>query len=339
MAYLSNNPTLRTQPQRTFPGMKSVLTVGISYFQGPLPEKPGPGYGRVARYAWGEDYHPLIMRRLEEFAEHLKKELGISFNTTVAVDTKPLLERALARASGMGFVGKNTVLIVPKSGESFFHVGSFLFLAEILVSVDLSEFVAPVEGLPAVGCGGCTKCLSVCPTDAFDGPYRLKADRCIAYLTIENKGWIPREMRGPIGDWLFGCDLCQDACPFNARAVETRWPEFQPGRGAGAWAPLEDILSIKTQQEFTARWGKTALTRPKRRGLIRNACVVAGNSHEMSLVPLLEKLLIDSDPIICGHALWALAQLDPHLAKKKAEYIFKIETDKRLKEECLAVLN
>jgi len=328
------------------------VTVGVSYYQGPFPEKPGSDYGRVARYAWGEDYHPLILSRLNQLAVALSKEWNASFQATAAIDTKPLLERSLARASGVGFIGKNTLLIVPRSAHTQFHAGSFLFLGEILISTDMSELVTPAEaGVQASnldsgsrrndnlqGCGGCTKCLTNCPTDAFDGPFKLKAGRCIAYLTIENKGWIARELREKIGDWVFGCDVCQDVCPFNARALETRWPEFSAARGAGAWVSLRDILSLRTTGEFKEKWGSTALARPKRRGLMRNAAVAAGNSGDESLVPLLKTLLLDEEPVVRGHALWALSCLSPALAKYEAEALLHTDPDDNVKNECTLVL-
>lgn len=335
MGYLSLDPSKRLNPGDTFPGMRTVITVGVSYYQGPFPEKPGAAFGRVARYAWGEDYHPLILARLDQFAVRLKELLGAAVETTTAVDTKPLLERALARSAGMGFTGKNTLLIVPRGAKANFHVGSYLFLAEILVNVDLPAERSAIQD----DCGGCTKCLTACPTDAFESAYKLNAQKCIAYLTIENKGWIARPMRERMGDWLFGCDKCQEVCPFNARAFETRWPEFHAARGAGAWVPLSDILSVKTPEDFKKRWGHTPLSRPKRRGMVRNACVVAGNSGDESLAPLLEDLLADAEPVVRGHALWALSKLSPRAAKTNAEHLFKHETDPHMRDECQAILS
>ena len=229
MAYMTADPSSRLEPRARFSGARSVLSLGISYYQGPVPPKPGAAYGRVARYAWGEDYHPLILQRLDALKERLPGVLGADIQAQSAIDTRPLLERALARQAGLGFVGKNTVLIVPRHGPGSFHVGSFVFLAELLIDADVDDPAPPVTA----GCGSCTRCQTICPTAAFDGPYKLNAGRCIAYLTIENKGWIPREMRAPIGDWLFGCDLCQDVCPFNARVRDplARVPR-RPRRGA-----------------------------------------------------------------------------------------------------------
>jgi epoxyqueuosine reductase len=191
MAYMTGDPAKRVAPQQTFPGAQTVLSLGVSYFQGDVPPKPGPAHGRVARYAWGADYHDVIGERLRLFIERIKNILG-DVNCTLATDTKPVLERALAESAGMGFVGKNTVFIIPQGparksaggrddGGPRFHVGSWLFLAEIFIDVPLAAEAAParVEN----GCGGCTNCLTACPTDAFEGPYKLNAGKCIAYHT------------------------------------------------------------------------------------------------------------------------------------------------------------
>lgn len=303
MEYMTRNRDKRTDLNILMEGAKTVMTVGVSYYQGPLPAKPGPNYGRVARYAWGLDYHPIILERLEKLISVFQNEFGLNARTVAAVDTKPVLERALAKSAGLGFVGKNTVLIVPKIQ---FHVGSYVFLGEILLDIPLEEEQKTPE---LGGCGSCTKCLDACPTDAFEKPYRLNAEKCIAYLTIENKGSIPLEMREKVGDWIFGCDVCQDVCPFNARAYETRWPEFQPDRGVGPWISLKQVLQTPGPTEFKTQWGHTPLSRPKWKGLLRNACVAAGNSGDQSLLPILEPLTHNSEPLISEHALWAVEKL------------------------------
>ena len=339
MAYLTSNPEKRVQLERTYPGVKTIITLGVSYFQGPFPEKPGKGYGRIARYAWGMDYHEIIQSRLQVLIEKIKNILGTDFPCMTAVDTKPLLERALASSAGLGFIGKNTVLIVPRVNTPVgsFHVGSWVFLTEILLNIPLAHNV--IEEKIQNGCGSCEKCLTACPTEAFEKPYRLKADRCIAYLTIENKGWISRPMREKMGDWLFGCDVCQEVCPFNARAIETRWPEFHSSKGVGPWVSLQDILSVSDEAGFKKRYEGTPLTRPKRKGLIRNACVVAANAGDETLVPSLKKLLNDGEVLIRGHALWALSKLEDQAeVKTLAERLLSREEDRNMREECEAIL-
>lgn len=312
MSYMVRDPEKRSRPEMAYPGVRSILTLAASYFRGNFPDRPGPGYGRIARYAWGEDYHEVIANRLAKFLPMIVDRLGNEANPRVAVDTKPLLERALSATSGLGFIGKNTVLIVPQRPgvQTGFHVGSYVFLAEILLDIEIEGGSPPVASAKG-GCGGCTNCLTACPTGAFKGPYQLDSGRCIAYLTIENKGAIPRELRPHLGDWVFGCDVCQEVCPFNARVAESKWPEFHPSRGTGAWISLSEILSCASDTEFKSRWGKTPVVRAKRAGLIRNAAIVAANLHIDSLRPELEVLSEDSNPVIRGHALWALSRVSP----------------------------
>ena len=335
MAYLTDRPEARLNPSETFSGQRSVLTFAVSYFQGPIPPKPTPRHGRVARYAWGEDYHDLLPARLSALLNALQTEANMPLNGVVAVDTKPLLERTFAAAAGLGFIGKNTMTILPRTRHQF-HVGSWVFLAEILVDRPLHASIAP----PAErrGCGGCTRCLTACPTDAFEGPYVLRANRCISYLTIENKGPIPRDLRRAIGDWVFGCDVCQDVCPFNARARDLRWPEFRAERGVGPWISLRDLLSLRDNGDVRRRFGGTPLTRPRRRGLVRNACVVAGNSGDTGLVPPLNDLLTDAEPLVRGHALWALAQLMERADARCAAESLTRDPDAFVREEAAAVL-
>ena len=332
MSYMTRDADVRLNPASAFPEVRSLLTVAVSYHQGALPPKPGPSYGRVARYAWGEDYHPLILNRLERLLARLPEALGTPVCGRAAVDTRPLLERALAKSAGLGFTGKNTVMILPMGKGLRFHVGSFVFLGELLLDVD-----APAEGerVPD-GCGGCRRCLDACPTQAFDGPYRLNAGRCIAYLTIENKGWIPREMRSAVGDWVFGCDICQDVCPFNARVFETRWPELRAERGAGPWLSLQELLSLRGDA-FKKKFALTPLQRAKRRGLVRNACVVAGNSGDDSLGPALEALTADGEPMIRGHALDAMSRLAPNRARRREE-VLRRDDDAEVRAEAMALL-
>lgn len=307
MGYMVREPQKRARPVEAYPGVKSVLTLAVSYFRGNFPSKPSEPAGRVARYAWGRDYHTVIADRLSGFIATLN-ELAPAANPRVAVDTKPLLERALAASSKLGFIGKNTVLIIPRraAGKAGFHVGSYVFLAEVLLDVEIEPGENPQE---LSGCGSCRSCLDSCPTEAFQGPHKLDAGRCIAYLTIENKGAIPLELRSKIGDWIFGCDVCQEVCPFNARVAESRWPEFHPAEGVGPWVPLREILRCPDDASFKAKWGNTPLSRPKRAGLIRNACVASGNSGDKSLIPFLEPLRFDANEIIREHAAWALERL------------------------------
>jgi epoxyqueuosine reductase len=249
----------------------------------------------VARYAWGADYHDAIAGRLERFRSALAEVIpGLAARP--AVDAQPLLERALARRSGLGFVGKNTNLIA--HGD-----GSWLFLTELVVSAPL-----PPDAPVPQGCGGCTACQAKCPTGALSRDYALDARLCVSYLTIENRGSIPAPLRPGLGSWVFGCDDCQEACPFNARPLEASWPEFSPERGAGPWLSLEDVLSLRTDAAFKERFKGTPLLRAKRAGLVRNACVVVRNAGAAgALAGALEECRDrDESPVVREHAAWAL---------------------------------
>lgn len=315
MAWLTRDPARRAAPRAFLAEARSVITLAASYQAGELPPAPGVAYGRVARYAWGLDYHAAIESRLDQFKERLRQEFG-DIVARPSVDAQPFLERAFARRAGLGFVGKNTNLIVP-------GMGSFLFLANLVVNLDL-----PSDPVLPQGCGACVHCVDRCPTGALDTPFSLDARLCIAYHTIENRGEIPRELRGRWGDWLFGCDDCQDICPFNARPLESRWPEFSPDRGPGAWVSLPEILRLRTPEAFKARFAGTSLLRAKRAGLIRNACLVAVHRNAMDLLreEVIDALRSDSEPIVRAHAAWALGQEGHSWARKALEAGRKMET-------------
>ena len=300
--WLARDPERRADPRTFLPGALSVISLGVSYFTNPAPPPTAGGRplpaGRVARYAWGEDYHDVLLGRVDSFGRALAREIpGLAARP--AVDAGPLLERAFARRGGAGFVGKNTNLI-------FGSCGSWFFLTELVVNIPLPE------GPPAPqGCGECAACRTACPTGALDVPFCLDARRCAAYHTVENRGSIPEALRPRMGSRLFGCDDCQEGCPFNARPLESRWPEFSAGRGAGPWVLLEDVLAIRAEAEFKARFGRTPLARAKRQGLVRNACVVARN---IGAADELRGLLIecrdeDESPVVREHAAWALGEV------------------------------
>jgi len=239
-----------------------------------------------------------------------------------------LLERAVAERAGVGFFGKNTNLLQPRGG-------SWYFLAELLINLELPE-----EGRSGkVGCGTCNRCLSACPTGAFAGPFRLDSRMCISYLTIENKGPIPSELRAGIGDWLFGCDVCQDVCPFNRFSVDTDWRELGPEAGPGTRIDLGGLLAIDTDEKFRSRFRGTALARPKRRGLLRNAAVVAANVGCVQAVPaLLERIERDPEPLIRQHAIWAAIRLDKRMALSVVARAIMKDPDPIVRQEARAAL-
>lgn len=329
MAYMIRRPELHASPHTLVPSAASLISLAINYYAAAPRFEHEHRYGRVARYAWGRDYHDVVKPRLVALAGEIERLAGRKLRSRCFVDAVPLLERAAAARAGVGFFGKNTNLLQPRSG-------SWFFLAELFVDLDLSP-----EGREiTVSCGSCVRCLAACPTDAFAAPYRLDSRRCISYLTIENKGPIPVELRADMGEWIFGCDVCQDVCPFNRFAVDTKWPELHPEMGVGERLDLAGLLSIGTEEEFRARFRGTPLTRPRRRGLLRNGAVVAANIQCFASVPaLIERIEQDREPLIRGHALWALNRLDPTRAGRLADRVMQSDPDAFVREEAEAVKN
>lgn len=303
--YMLRDVPRRWVPQDLFPEAKSVITLAVNFFSGASKMEPKRGFGRVARYAWGKDYHSVIRKRLTEWVKLLPDLIGQPVKTKILVDSSPLLERAFASLSGIGFVGKNTVIISRK-------LGSFIFLSEVLTDIELQEDPIRSDPFPLKDdCGSCQQCIRGCPTGALVSPRQLDARKCISYWTIENRGEIPEEIRSQIGDWIFGCDLCQDLCPYNGLSQETQWREFFPESGTGPYLSLLEVLSIKTEEEFKRKFVETPLLRAKRSGLVRNACVVAANQRFGEAIPLLKELSQrDSEQTVRTHALWSLNQID-----------------------------
>ena len=296
MAYMARNPDLQSNPAELFKGASSIITLAISY--APKPVDDGNG-GRVARYAWGLDYHNVVKEKLHLLVEELEKKLGRSIQARSFVDAVPLLERAAARRAGLGFQGKNTMLIRRRAG-------SYFFIAEILSNLELED-TQPIRGT----CGTCTRCIEACPTNAITEPYQIDSNLCIAYQTIENREGIPVELRPKIGDWIFGCDICQEVCPFNRFASTSVIDEFLPSQGTGQKLDIVEILQLDSDDAFRVKFKRTPLLRAKRRGLMRNAIVVAGNQKCQDARDELERISADpSDPMLQEHAGWALGELD-----------------------------
>jgi epoxyqueuosine reductase len=300
MGYLARDPERRLDPRRVLPSARTVVIVGVSYETLAVPAAllADPSRGRIARYAWGADYHDVLTPALRAFGEGLAKA------SRAYVDTGPVLERAWAERCGLGFIGKNTCLIHRKRG-------SYLFLGAVLISEELADQAAepPAAGGTFAGCGRCTRCLTACPTQAFPAAGVLDARRCISYLTIELKGSIPEALRPLMGNWVFGCDVCQDVCPYVRR-----FSRPSPSPLAKAFYPLDikriaprllDLLQL--DRAAFNRWFKgTAVSRAKRHGLVRNACVAAGNWGSDEALPALHRLLDDEAPIVREHAAWAI---------------------------------
>lgn len=319
MGYLERRLDAYAHPDKVLPGVRSVIMLGLNYRTSD-PVEPAAAEGRVSRYAWGTtDYHTILRQRLKQFSQFLKARAPGSQARGI-VDTAPLLERDFARLAGLGWFGKNTLLINKRQG-------SWLFLSALLTDLEL-EYDSPHE---TAHCGTCTRCLDACPTDAFDGPYVLDARKCISYLTIELRGPIPRELRSGMGDWLFGCDICQDVCPWNRKAPVTTDPTFQPRADL---RPADAVRLLRmTTEEFDREFAETPMARPGRAGLLRNAAIVLGNSGEVGVVPDLIAALRDSEPLVRGAAVWALRRLGGEDAGLALRELADRETDPIVRDE------
>ena len=279
------------------PWAKSVIVCAINYNTAhPYSTQfQDSNRGWISRYAWSrEDYHDAVLRRLKRVEETLCS-LSPNLETRSYVDTGPIIERIYAKYAGVGWVGKNTCILNQK-------MGSWLFLGVILTSLEL------ITDIPAPDrCGTCTRCIEACPTDAFLGPYRLDSNKCISYLTIEKRGTVPEDMREGMGRHVFGCDICQDVCPWNRKAPATEAAEFQAREGlvnpALAW------LAEITPEQFREKFRGSPIRRTKRTGVRRNAVIAMGNSGNPNFLPILERLSGDEDESVAEHVRWALAKL------------------------------
>ena len=291
MTYMARTAEKRRNSRRPVEGATRAIVVAMNYGG---TEASGP----VARYARGDDYHDLMVERLRELHAWIEKQVGHAIPGKAYVDTGPLLERDLARRAGLGWFGKNTMLINPR-------IGSFCFLGALLLEMEL-EADAPFE---PDHCGTCRRCLDACPTGALADSHVLNATRCVSYLTIELKGEIPEPMRPLVGELLYGCDVCQEVCPWNARfGRELQIPEFAPREsliGKDARTLAHDLLAM-TPEEFSAAFKGSPMKRAKLRGLKRNAAVVLGNVGTAEDMDVLARALDDPEPLVRGHAAWAL---------------------------------
>ncbi len=277
------------------PGVRSLVIVALDYGADAIPPEilSDPRRGRFSNYAWGADYHARMTPRLDQLAAWLGAESGSELHSRVYVDTGAILERSHARQAGLGFTGKNTMLIHPRRG-------SYFFLGEILTTLEFDEYDRPGR---ETMCGTCTRCLHACPTGAFPRPYVLDARRCISYLTIELKGAIPVDLRPLMGNWVYGCDVCQAVCPFTRKFARPAEDLVDVERAAPL---LRDLLALD-DESFRARFEGSAVWRIRRDRLVRNACVAAGNSGAGDLAPLLERLAReDRSDLVREHAAWAL---------------------------------
>jgi epoxyqueuosine reductase len=294
MNYMQRGEEKRCDPQKILPGARSIVVLSVNYFQGEAADLAAPTgrMGRIARYAWGEDYHELIAAKLNRIDEFLRSSGG---QQKCYVDTGPVLERDYAAQAGIGWHGKSTMLIDQR-------LGTWFFLAELLTTLEL-----PADEAVQDRCGTCSRCISACPTGAITAPYRLDARRCVSYLTIELKTAIPVELRPLMGNRIFGCDDCLDACPWNRFAKESRETVFRARRSTTGMS-LREYLDL-TDADFRALFKTSPIKRIKRRGFLRNVCVALGNVGDSSDLPALERAAADREPLIAEHAAWAIQQI------------------------------
>jgi epoxyqueuosine reductase len=295
-----------SDPSALLEGARSFVVMAASYWDDlpRPPDDPATPRGRVARYAWGRDYHTVLREAANDVAAGLVRVAGRSIRTRIFVDSSPLAERAVAIRAGLGWAGKSTMVLSPGTG-------TYTLLATILTDLEI-EPDAPL----AKSCGACTRCIDACPSGALIAPGVLDARTCVSFHTIENRGAIPMHLRPAIGEWLFGCDDCQDTCPVNRRPARGRLADLQAPTPDDAWPPLLPILEMD-EHAFRARYRQTALWRTKRRGLQRNACVVLGNQRDPVAVPALAAVArdVNADRVVRGHAAWALGRIGGAVAR------------------------
>lgn len=302
MAYMARPDRISRRRDLTqiLPDAKSLVVVGVDYKTAVIADTVlhDPSRGRIAAYAWGLDYHDILTPQLEALAHWLREASGQTFSHRVYVDTGAILERSHAHEAGLGFTGKNTMLIHPRRGSTF-------FLGEIITDLQFDAYDMPGR---ATLCGSCTRCLQACPTDAFPAPHVLDARRCISYLTIEHKGEIDPMLRPLMGNWVFGCDVCQDVCPFQRFSQPAAEPVFYPTDVDRAAPRLVDLLALDDHL-FHQRYYGSPIYRIRRERLVRNACIAAGNWGDPQIAPPLERLLDDASPLVKESAAWALTQI------------------------------
>jgi len=318
--YMKRTELLRRDPHVLVPWAVSIVSVGMNYytaFSRPEPSREPRGW--ISRYAWGEDYHDLMKGKLEALLGRVRELHDGPVEGRAFVDSGPVLERDFAGIAGLGWIGKNTHLISPKKG-------SWFFLGELFLDLSLA-YDRPLRDR----CGKCDLCLKACPTGAFVGPYLLDARRCISYLTIELKGWMPRALRPLVGNHVFGCDICQEVCPYNVKAQATREPAYSPRQGLHA-PELIPLLSLD-KDEFRRRFRGSPIVRAKRRGFLRNVAVALGNSKSREAIPALIHALNDEEPLVRGHAAWALGQIGSPSAVTALRGRLQIENDAEVHSE------
>ena len=310
-----------TNPEALLPGARSIICLGLSYLDEQVAESSSASEGKVARYALVEDYHRAMKRRMKALIIELDKLLVVPLKAKWYVDDGPMLDRAAAARAGLGWIGKNTNIL------SSSH-GSWILLGQIITTLDLEP-----DPPSNKSCGSCVRCIDDCPTGAIVAPFVVDNARCISYQTIENRGIIPLEIRPLIGNWVFGCDICQDVCPVNRKAHKP----LQPIQKTAAIRPsgtleLIELLQL-TEEQFLERFRGTSVMRTKRIGLQKNACVALGNLRNEAAVPALIAILSSPEPLVRGHAVWALGEIATCEALSALQRASEFERDSYVIEE------
>lgn len=312
------------RPQELLPGARSIICLGLNYYQPESADaQTSRPVGKVARYARGRDYHKVMKKRMRDYVEGLSGRVCSSIAARWYVDDGPMLDRAAASRSGLGWFGKNTNILTSS-------LGSWVFLGQVITDLEI-EPDPPLRKT----CGNCVRCIDACPTGAIVAPYVIDNSRCISYLTIENRGPIPRELRPQMLDWVFGCDICQEVCPVNRKATPTGEPDFQKKE-----LGLVDLIGLLglSEEEFRQRFQGTPIMRAKRAGLKRNACVALGNLKDPAAVPALCRALKEEEPLVRGHAAWALGQIGGDQARTALEQAAQQEQDAEALDEIAGAL-
>ncbi len=307
------------RPRLLLEGARSVISLALSYNTGDPPDDVAGLRGKIARYAWGRDYHSLIKARVRRFIRELPDVVDGPVRARYFVDDGPMNDRAAAERSGLGWFGKNTNILTPTHG-------SWVFLAEVVTDLDLT----PDPPLKKT-CGECVRCIPACPTGAIVAPYVIDNRKCISFLTIELRGTIPRELRPLMGDWVFGCDICQEVCPVNRKAAPTLEAEFRKRHDFDA----PDLLPLLDLDEggFRERFNGSPIRRARKAGLQRNVCVALGNIGDPVAVPALAGVLTGGEPLVRAHAAWALGQIGGADARAALRTAADSETDPEVIEE------
>lgn len=332
MAYLAlpEARRKRAHPVNLMPEVRSVIVLGYPY---PSPRQVTQKsedllHGRIAAYAWGEDYHHILPKLIKEMIDYIVTITGEGITARIYTDVGAILEREFAQQAGLGWIGKNSCLISPRQGS--FHV-----LAEILLSVE----IPPTPSFDGERCGTCTRCMDACPTHCILPNRTLDANRCISYLTIENKGIIPGDLRPLLGDWIFGCDICQMVCPWNQHVPKSQSNPFFPQEGFTPLPNLLDELRL-TPQDFNQKYRSSPIQRARRKGYLRNICVALGNASDPAALPALGEVLErEVEPLIRLHAAWAIGQIRHKQSQEILNKALKLEVDPLVQQEILFALH